>query len=151
MLSEACSAWQELIADDMEVHHPAPSYTVDTLNRVRRQNPDAPVFWIVGVDAFREIGTWHQWRRVFELANLLLLNRPGAMLDKSSQALYENHKLGAMPSVPFGGILKLEAAMRNVSATAVRMAIKARRPIANLLPEGVEAYIGKHQLYATGQ
>ena len=150
MLSAACAMQPELIADDMEMRGLAPSYTVTTLDRIRRKSPNEPVFWIVGIDAFREIRTWYRWCHVFDLAHLLLLDRPDATLDEASQELYESRKLDAVPAVPCGGILKLDAAMRDVSATAVRTAIASGRPVANLLPQGVEAYIRRHELYATG-
>ncbi len=150
MLKAACAPWPELIADDMEMYRPEPSYTVATLARIRRRYPDKPVFWIIGVDAFCAIHSWHQWRRVFEFANLLLLSRPGTALDHGSRALYESHKLETLSSDPQGGILKLEAIMLNVSATAVRGAIAAGGAVANLLPGSVEAYIRRRKLYATG-
>ncbi len=149
MLSAACAMRPELIADDMEVHRPRPSYTVDTLRRVRLQFPNEPIFWAIGVDAFRDIRSWHRWRCVFALAHLLLLDRPGSDLDEPSRTLYKSRRFDVTASAPRGGILKIAGAMLNVSATAVRAALAAGRPVADLLPDGVAAYIRHHELYAT--
>ena len=148
MLTVACADWPELVADDMEIRRREQSYTVDTLRFVRRQYPDEPVFWAVGVDAFRDIGTWHRWREVFSLAHLLLLDRPGTPMDAPARAIYERFRVDAVPSSPCGAILKIDAPMLEVSASQIRASVAAARPVAHLLPEGVEAYIRRHGLYS---
>ena len=148
MLQAACARQPELSADDSEIRRHEQSYTVDTLRLVRRQSPGEPVFWVVGVDAFRDIGTWHRWREVFGLAHLLLLDRPGSAMDAPARAVYERYRMKAMPTAPCGGILKIEAPMLDVSASEIRASVAAGRPVSHLLPEGVEAYIRRHELYA---
>ena len=148
MLRAACAGMPELVPDDSEFRRPHPGYTVDTLERVRRRHPGKPVFWVVGMDAFRDLGTWHRWREVFDLAHLLLLNRPGAVLDQPARAVYEELRLDETPVSAAGGILRLEAPMLDVSASAIRLSVAEGRPVPHLLPNGVEAYIRRNGLYA---
>lgn len=148
MLVAACADLPELIADDSERHRRQPSYTVDTLAFFRRQCPDEPVFWAVGVDAFLDIGTWHRWREVFKLAHLLLLDRPGAVMDARARAVYERFRVDAAPSSPCGAILKIDTGMLAVSASEVRASVAKGGKVAHLLPDGVEAYIRQHRLYS---
>ncbi len=148
MLQAACTNRPGMIADDIEIQRRQHSYTVDTLSLVRREGHDVPVFWTVGVDAFRDITTWHRWRDVFDLAHLLLLDRPGAELDAGPRAIYERYRLDSLPCSPCGGILKVEEPMLDISASRIRAATAAGRPVAHLLPEGVAAYITRYGLYA---
>ncbi len=148
MLQAACAGRTELIPDDAEIRRPDASYTVHTLGRVRRQHPDRPVFWVVGMDAFRELRSWHRWREIFDLAHLLLLNRPGVVLDGPARQLYETFRLEGIPSSAAGGILRIEAPMPDVSASRIRLRVAENRPVSHLLPDGVEAYIRQQKLYS---
>ena len=148
MLQAACAGTPELVPDDSEVRRPNASFTVETLGRVRRQYPDEPVFWVVGMDAFRDLSTWHRWQEVFELAHLLLVNRPGAGLDTPAREVYEQRRLDEIPSSAAGGVFRLEAPMFDVSASRIRLAVAEDRPVSHLLPNPVEAYIRRNSLYA---
>ena len=147
MLQTACAGKPEIVADDSEIRRPNDSFTVDTLGRVRERYPDRPVFWVVGMDAFGDLRKWHRWREVFDLAHLLLLNRPGSGLDPAARAVYERFRLDGAPSSPAGGILRVEAPMPDVSASGIRNSLASNRPVAHLLPNGVQAYIKEHGLY----
>ena len=148
MLKSACADVPELIPDDSEIKSPNDSYTVETLGRVRRRNPNRPVFWVIGMDAFGDLPTWHRWREVFDLAHLLLLSRPGSELDPPARAVYERYRLDGKPSSAAGGILKVDAPMLDVSAAGIRADLAEERSVSHLLPNGVQAYIRQHGLYA---
>lgn len=161
MLELACADDPRLYPDDTEVRRARrlgrPSYTVETLEEYRRQAPDAVLVWVVGSDAYRDLGTWHRWREVFELCNLLVLNRPGAPLQLSGElaAITQARRLSGAPGEPAGGVLVLDAPMRDVSATRIRQALRAATPagerfsaaVEDLLPPAVYTYIKQHQLY----
>ena len=148
MLTTACAGVPELVPDDSEIRGANDSFTVDTLGRVRQRYPDRPVFWVIGMDAFRDLRNWHRWREVFDLAHLLLLNRPGAVLDEPAREVYEKFRLDGPPTSAAGGILRLEAPMPDVSASRIRVSVAEDRPVSHLLPQGVQAYIRQHGLYA---
>ena len=64
--------------DAAEVEAAAPSYTVHTLERLRRElGPEQPIVLLVGADAFAGLTTWHRWRDIFVLAHLGVSHRPG--------------------------------------------------------------------------
>ena len=63
---------------DWEVARPGPSYTVDTLARLRmEQGDDLELYFILGVDALADFPRWKEPERVLELASLAVVNRPG--------------------------------------------------------------------------
>jgi nicotinate-nucleotide adenylyltransferase len=65
------------IADEREVLRNGASYTVDTLESLRKEFPDASLCLILGMDAFLGIPKWHKWQQLFELANIIVAHRPG--------------------------------------------------------------------------
>ena len=67
-----------LEVSDIEAQRPGPSYTVDTLSALARERPDAALALIVGIDAYREVDTWHRAGDLLELADLIVTSRPDA-------------------------------------------------------------------------
>ena len=70
------------VADDdrfatsrMELDREGPSYTVDTLARMREESPDDELFLILGGDQAAALGSWHEPERVLELATLAVFAR----------------------------------------------------------------------------
>ena len=153
MLQLACADDDRLVADDREIRRAAkgerPSYTVDTLEEIRRRAPDEQLLWVLGSDAFMELPTWHRWREVLNLAHLVVLQRPGASLAPSGELadLLRTHRLSDPPETLCGGIFCLEAEMQDVSASRVRAILAAGSSAGDLLPATVCTYIKKHGLY----
>jgi nicotinate (nicotinamide) nucleotide adenylyltransferase len=56
----------------------APSYTVATLERLRRQHgAQRPLVLLLGADAFARLESWQRWRELFGLAHIAVATRPG--------------------------------------------------------------------------
>lgn len=155
MLNLACAHDPRLLPDDTEVRRAErvgrPSYAVETLEQVRAGQPAAVVAWVLGSDAYRDLTTWHRWRELLDLANLVVLHRPGVPLGLPGEleALTSAHRIEAKPRKPAGGVLLLEAPMLDVSATRVRQALAGadRTIAADLLPPAVYTYIKEYHLY----
>lgn len=63
--------------DGAEVESPGPSYTVTTLERLRRElGPEQPLVLLLGADAFAGLPGWHRWQALLGLAHLVVLHRP---------------------------------------------------------------------------
>jgi nicotinate (nicotinamide) nucleotide adenylyltransferase len=60
----------------IEIERRGRSYSVDTLRALRRRIPGARFFFIMGMDAFREIATWKEYRSLFALSNIVVTSRP---------------------------------------------------------------------------
>jgi nicotinate-nucleotide adenylyltransferase len=162
MLQLACDDDPRLVPDDTEVRRAAavgrPSYTVETLEELRSGQPDAVFVWVVGSDAYRQIMTWHRWRELFDLTNLVVLHRPGTpfQLGGALARLTAERRVAGPPLESAGGVLVLEAAMKDISSTLIRRALAdighaaadaAAPAVADLLPPAVYTYIKTHQLY----
>src|SRR4051812_7694248 len=89
MCALAVNGIDGLAASDMELRAPGPSYTADTLVRFRDGSGlrASQVFFITGADAFAEIATWHRYPEVLDLANFVVVSRPGVRAETIRQRL----------------------------------------------------------------
>ena len=158
MLDLACREFPALAIDPREIQRGGKSYTVLTLEELRREDARRPLLWIVGADALIGLPQWHRWRELFDLAHLVVAERPGVTLDSSLPAglLSEwNARLTADPALlrrtPFGAIYRQPVTPQPISASAIRTAIAGGRDdiaaVRGLLPDGVLAYIEHNGLY----
>lgn len=77
MVELACAADPRFIPSRIEEGE-GKSYTIDTLARVRRLlEPDTELFFLIGADAFAEIGTWRKSEEVLRGVDFIVVSRPG--------------------------------------------------------------------------
>ena len=127
-------------ASDIEIRRSGPSYTVDTLSELRGQYADAEFVVILGVDALREIDRWHEPRRLFELASVVGMARPGSSVNLS--VLH-----AAIPG-SFSRMRLLDSALIDISGTDIRRRSAEGRSVRYRVPAAVERYIAEHGVYA---
>jgi nicotinate-nucleotide adenylyltransferase len=158
MLQLAVAEFPGLVVDDRELRRAGKSYTVQTLTELRREFPDRPLLLLLGADAFRGLPTWHRWRELFALANLVVVERPGVKLDYGLPAPllaeWRDRRVedaGMLLSQPAGAIFPQPITPYAVSATSIREEIGkgsgTREKLRGLLPPAVLAYIDLHHLY----
>ncbi len=123
---------------EMEGKRGGPSYTVDTLEVLRRSHPPGTQFrLLVGADMLQDFPNWREWRRIAQMASLLVAARPGHPLERPAQ-LEESEV----------EILVLDVEPNPVSSTAIRAAITSGRDPGDTLSSSVREYVETHQLYA---
>lgn len=154
MLDLAVAGHPRLRVDRRELHRVGPSYTVDTLAQARAQlGADAPLAWLLGVDAFAGLHRWHRWRELFDLAHLIVAVRPGHAVDVLDPELRDagNHRWTADPAalarLPGGMLYHLELPLRAEAASDLRGRIAAGQDWEAQVPPAVAAYIRAHRLY----
>jgi nicotinate-nucleotide adenylyltransferase len=72
-----CPGCRRSIASDDELRLDGPSYTAETLDRLHARAAASQIFFITGADAFADIATWKRYPEVLELANFVVVSRPG--------------------------------------------------------------------------
>lgn len=155
MLRLAVEGHPELAVDDREIRRAGASYMVDTLSAVRAEAPAEPLLLLIGQDAANGLDTWHEWRRLFDLAHLVILRRPDSV-DAYSPTLLEAlgprlvDRVEPLRDRSRGLVLPLDITQLDISSTDIRVMIANRRSPAFLLPEPVIAYIERHGLYRPG-
>lgn len=153
MVRRAVQGNPRFAVDGREVAAPRPSYTVDTLTALRAElGTEVPLWLLLGGDAFLGLPTWHEWRRLFELAHLAVATRPngGAQTGEPSFELQQeiaqrrNHETCGAPA----GSVRMQAMTPlGISATAIRTALARHESARYLLPDAVLDYIHEHRLY----
>ncbi|MBI2058968.1 MAG: nicotinate (nicotinamide) nucleotide adenylyltransferase [Nitrospirae bacterium] len=140
---------------DIEGRRGGPSFTVETLRQLQASRVGARLFLILGVDSFAEIGTWKRFREVLDDCDIVVMERPGRKERKGASWIpLEVRRLygyDAAKGVYRNKANKTLALVRvtpfDVSASAVRQAVKEGRSIRFLTPPAVERYIQEHRLY----
>ena len=152
MASLAVSGVPALYASDDELQQEGPSYTADTLDRQHARGiPASQIFFITGADAFAEIATWKRYPEVLELANFVVVSRPGHQIDALPSRLpalaNRMHVVGTAPA-PQPSIYLIQAPTPDVSSTVVRARLGRGESVTGLVPPLVETHITQHRLYS---
>ena len=120
----------------VDIDRGGPTYTIDTLNDLHAQRPDAELFFITGADALSDIFTWRDADELFELAHFVGCTRPGYELDPET-----------LKGIPEEKVTIVEIPALAISSTDVRNRKAAGDPVWYLVPDGVVQYIHKYDLY----
>jgi nicotinate-nucleotide adenylyltransferase len=126
----------------------SPNYTVRTLELLADEYPAAQRFNLVGADTFQHLGQWREPHRLIQLAEWIVVSRPGIPLK-----LPENLTLSPAQRAR---IHLLNTVHQDIAATQLRQRLAQQTPdgpiqdsLDDLLPPSVAAYIAAHHLYTT--
>jgi len=141
MVELACRVDQRFVVSDLDAprDNGTPNYTVDTLAALHEAMPNARLFNLVGADSFLDLPRWHEHKRLLELAEWIVVSRPGfplANLAKLKLTQLEQSRIHLLQSVH-----------EDVAATNLRERLEAGDPCAHVLDPAVLVYIQTHHLY----
>jgi nicotinate-nucleotide adenylyltransferase len=131
MVELACAGEPRLVASRLEegdAASRAKSYSIYTIERVKAENGE--VFFIIGADAFAEIGKWHRWEEVVRSVEFIVVARPG-------------HSFTIPPGAK---VHRLETVALPVSSSEIRQALARGESPADV-PAAVAKYIRDRGLY----
>ena len=127
-------------------------YTVETLETMKQAYPGAELLFIIGTDMYQEIETWRNYRRLFELARLVIVNRPGFPFrqDIAPYQILSEENLTIFPNdAPLAQtVFYLPFVEQPISSTAIRDDCKRGETVSQWLPPNVWSYIEKNKLYS---
>jgi nicotinate-nucleotide adenylyltransferase len=159
MVSLAIKGNPHFQMSDIEIRRGGRSYTIDTIEELRRSHPGAELFFITGLDTFLDIRTWKDWERLLTVCAFVVLSRKGfrfrdlagfGFLQVAQQDL-ERLDAGETMSVAAGAGAARVSLERipfyDISSTDIRGRAHGRRSVKYHLPDAVERYIIEHKLY----
>lgn len=154
MLQLACQEFPSLKIDDRETRRHGPSYMVDTLQEMRDSNEERPILLVVGQDAANLFHTWYRWERLFELANLVILTRPGSQSQYLPEVAEQvkNRSVQAVNDLlesAAGSVFHLQVESIDISASKIKHYIRSGQDPGSMLPASVLEYIRHNRLYLT--
>ncbi|MDQ3871337.1 MAG: nicotinate-nucleotide adenylyltransferase [Chloroflexota bacterium] len=127
----------------VEIDRPGPSYSVDTVELLLREDLAAEgrqYVFILSVEALAGLQSWHEPRRLLELSLVAVVPRLGHPLP--DRGWLARHFPGQEDRVLF-----LDGPHLGHSASDIRRRASEGRTIRYLVPPTVEAYIRDHGLY----
>jgi nicotinate-nucleotide adenylyltransferase len=139
-LCEAAVAGDErLEASRLEVDRDGPSYTVETLEILKKEHPKDELVWILGGDQAARLRTWREPEKVLELATIAATERgawrrPGIFVELAH--LRSSQRIVFFEMIPIG-----------LSSTYIRRRMARGQPIRYLVPDPVAELIESRGLY----
>ena len=143
MVRRALEGLSGFVASDVEVSRPGTSYTVDTLDEMKRRYLGDELFFIIGEDSIPELRGWKSPGRILELARIVAVNRPG------SKAHFQAENF---PHATRETLRRLEKDRVTMppspqESRRIRQAVRLGDPIDLDVPPAVAAYIREKGLY----
>jgi nicotinate-nucleotide adenylyltransferase len=124
----------------IEVERAGPSYTVDTLAALCEADPADHLALILSAESYTELSTWHEPRRILDLADLIVAPRVG--YAEADPALVPRQFPDAPAAIAF-----MDGPRIRLSASEIRQRAAESRSVRYLVPDAVAAYISDHGLY----
>jgi nicotinate-nucleotide adenylyltransferase len=112
--------------DAMELERPSPSYAIDTVEALRKREPAAEFFYLIGEDNVERLNTWHRFGELAKLVQFIVLDRTGRQAEQPYPVIRRH---------------------LDISATDIRNRVATGRSIRYLVPPAVEKIIRARQLY----
>ena len=130
LVQMAIADYPKFRASDVEFSLPRPSYTINTLNELKRQYPEHTFHLIMGSDNWPGFPRWYKSEEILAQHGLLIYPRPGYPIDAST-----------LPS----GVRMVDSPVLEVSSTFIRESLSQGKDIRFFLPEGIYQELLKHK------
>lgn len=152
MLELAIEATPEFSIDRREIKRKGKSYMADTLAEIRKESGELPLLLILGQDSANTLDSWHRWKSIFDLAHLVVMNRPGDEASYSSplKKVLEGRWVETpdeLMNASAGRVLNASVSRLSISSSRIRDQIRSGESPRFLLPDAVLDYIRRHRVY----
>lgn len=143
MVSMAAKCEKRFKVSNFEILRNVPSYTFETVEYFKKNEPDTIWYFLTGADCLMEIGSWKNVNRILNSCSLAVFSRPGYIKkDILKQKGIVEKRYGKE-------IFFLDMPLLDISSTEIRKSIKAHKNVSCLLPESVWNFINQLNLYIT--
>ena len=121
----------KLDVTDIEFSMPQPSYTIDTLVRLKEDYPENEYSLIIGSDNLQNFHKWKNYEQILEDYSIYVYPRPGFEIKGSHKNI---HIVNGVPQM-------------EISASFIRNSIKERNDVSYLMPEKAWKYTDEMNFY----
>ena len=113
-------------ASNFEFHLPRPTYTINTLEKLRENYPEHQFKLLIGGDNLAIFHKWFEYKRIIDEFGLIVYPRPEFNIENLSQ---------------FPNTILISAPLINLSATEIREKLVNGEPITGMVPEKVASFL----------
>lgn len=119
---------------DIEIRREGKSYTLLTIEELKRIHPKDLIFWIIGADSLLEMPTvWRGGWELLDMVRFVVIKRPG-------------YDLSEIPAEIMAKVAVIEMEIP-ISSTMIRKMAAEGKSIISLVPEKVAQFITERGLY----
>lgn len=141
MLERAVGDEAGFEVSDSETKREGPSYLIDTLETLIKEQPEAECFFLMGADSLDTFDRWVRVEDIVSMVQVCVMPRPGGEAERKLTDLEVRAPRLAQ------SIRLLDGPHTDISASEIRRRIQAGQPITDLVPKSVWDYIREHTLY----
>ena len=159
----ATAHYKKFFPSFYEIEREGKSYTIDTLTFFQKAaGKEKEIFFIIGLDALSEIETWKDYEKILDGWNIIVINRNGYTISDIKRKFpswiaqkveivagkysYPEHKT-SHPMIHSTKILFARVEPIDISSSSIREKAKKGESIDELIPDEVDMYIKKFNLY----
>ena len=165
MVDSAIDSNPSFYSSSREVTRGGSSYTIDTVLETRQDLGEGHTFaFILGSDAFQDIATWKDYRRLLKLCTFIVISRPGADIERVQETLIpfltgpelnlrvrvvSGDEIPASIDIRHADIYFVSLPHIDISSSTIRSMLGQGRSVRYQVPDAVLSYIISHKLYGT--
>lgn len=129
---------------DIEIKRSGKSYTIDTIDEIKKSFPNDSIYFIIGGDSLYNLTTWKDYRSLFNKTSFILIDRHGIEENKMINYIKElKEEFGA-------NIDYIDGPQIEISSTNIRKNLINNKSIKYMVTNEVEDYITNNRLYLMG-
>jgi nicotinate-nucleotide adenylyltransferase len=145
---------------DIEFRLKGKSFTVRTIEALRKKDPGADFSFILGIDSFLDIPNWWQPERLVRCISFVIVSRPGFFFRELRQSPYLNVAPAIYGKLDRGEVESYDTKIGSeqdaallrlmpigISSTGIRELLMKGKSVKYLLPAEVKSYIISNKLY----
>ncbi len=145
---------KNLVADGREVERGGISYTIDTIQDLKTEDPTAEYYLIIGADLVASFHTWKSFEKILKLVHVIVTSRPGNLLpfkkdDLPSELQPFVKEINRERVILTTGktIQYIQLEDKEISGTEIRKCVRSGLRVDRYLSMAVEKYIRKNEFY----
>ena len=126
----------------IEIEREGVTYTIDTIKELKRiYGNEVQLYFITGADAVHKMLSWKESAELLQICDFVAVTRPGYNKEELIDQIEELNKQYET------NIHFLEVPALAISSSDIRRRLNEMKPIKYLVPQEIENYIKKHELY----
>ncbi|MGE4546337.1 MAG: nicotinate-nucleotide adenylyltransferase [Desulfurella sp.] len=150
MVALSISGFEGFEVSDIEINSTEISYTVDTIDLLKKQYKDSELFYCIGADAFLDIDTWKGYKELLNKITFIIITRPKYSIEQIKSKynwlkFIEARKMAKYPPRELSAYIYYRKI--DISSSQIRRRVKEHKTIRYFVPYSVEKMILEKGFY----